>query len=59
MFVQTVEQKQGLKIACLEEIAFSKDWISIEQLKNINKFFRNSTYGSYLKQLVKKECGVP
>lgn len=50
-FIQTIEKRQGLKVACLEEIAFKKNWITVEQLEEA--FSRNGKngYGAYLKQL--------
>ena len=47
-FVQTVESRQGLKIACLEEIAFNNNWISHKLLVNKAKKLKNTTYGKYL-----------
>lgn len=47
-FVQTVESRQGLKIACLEEIAFNNNWISHKLLLNKAKKLKNTTYGKYL-----------
>ena len=50
-FVQTIEQRQGLKIACLEEIAFKKGWISSHELR-IKAFQLSSTpYGRYLERI--------
>lgn len=51
-FVQMVEKRQGLKIACLEEIAFQKQWISSEQLENSAFNYGNSQYGKYLKDIL-------
>lgn len=50
-FVQTVEHRQGLKIACLEEIAFNNDWIDSNQLLNRANFFKKTGYGQYLLKL--------
>ena len=47
-FVQTVEHRQGLKIACLEEIAFHKGWISKDSLLIQAKKFDKTNYGEYL-----------
>lgn len=55
MFVQTIEQRQGLKIACLEEIAWSKGFISREKFKDIADQYPASSYGMYLKNLLKME----
>ena len=51
-FVKIIEQRQGLKIACLEEIAFEKEWISSEQIYSRLSLFKNSSYGEYLKNLI-------
>ena len=51
-FVQTVEHRQGFKIACLEEIAFLNNWISVGQLLNIADSVSNPQDADYLKNLV-------
>lgn len=50
-FVQTIEKRQGLKIACLEEIAISNNWITIEQLLERAKLLHKTNYGEYLLKL--------
>ena len=50
-FVQVLEQRQGLKIACLEGIAFSNGWISADELKRIAKPMIKNDYGQYLMDL--------
>lgn len=50
-FVQTLEQRQGLKLACLEEIAFSSGRINREQLLQLAKSYGSSAYGTYLNDL--------
>ena len=55
-FVQVVESRQGLKIACLEEIALLNNWINISQLKKQIKFYGNCEYSNYLKKLIKKSA---
>jgi glucose-1-phosphate thymidylyltransferase len=50
--VQTIEQRQGLKIACIEEIALRKGFISAEQFQRLAQSQKN-TYGEYLQDLVK------
>lgn len=53
MFVQTIEKRQGYKIACLEEIAYNNAWINEDQiLKTASKLSKNS-YGEYLLKLLK------
>jgi len=50
-FVQTVEKRQGLKIACLEEIAYKRGWISANMLKTLATPLLKSGYGKYLMQV--------
>ncbi len=52
-FVQTIEKRQGLKIACLEEIAYSQKFITREQLIQTAANFPKSGYGDYLRKIVK------
>ena len=51
-FVSTLENRQGLKIACLEEIAFANGWINKKQIKSAIKFYGKCDYSNYLKKLV-------
>ena len=50
-FVEVIEQRQGLKIACLEEIAYRKGWIDVEQLKKMALPMIKNQYGQYLMKL--------
>jgi glucose-1-phosphate thymidylyltransferase len=50
-FVETIEKRQGLKIACLEGIAFHKGWITADRLREIAKPMAKNQYGQYLIQL--------
>jgi len=50
-FVQTLEHRQGLKVACLEEIAYHQGWITVNDLVKQGKRLSNSGYGSYLLRL--------
>lgn len=52
-FVQTIEHRQGLKIACPEEIAFRNKWIDAAQVKKLAEPLQKNTYGKYLMELVK------
>ena len=51
-FISTIEERQGLKIACLEEIALKNNWIKIQDIKNSIKFYGNCNYSNYLKSLI-------
>ncbi len=51
-FVRTVEDRQGLKIACLEEIAFSKGFIDSKQMSELAAPLLKSGYGQYLMSLI-------
>lgn len=53
-FIQTVERRQGLKIACPEEIAFRKGWINKNQLELLAKPMLKNGYGKYLVQIMKE-----
>ena len=52
-FVQVIEERQGLKIGCIEEIAYKNGFIDSEQLKSIAQPLLKSGYGQYLMGLIK------
>ncbi len=52
-FVETIEKRQGYKIACLEEIAFNNGWLSKQQLTNLAQPFIKNSYGQYLLEIIK------
>ncbi len=52
-FVQVIEQRQGIKIACIEEIAWRKEFITTEQLKELAQPLLKSGYGQYIMNLIK------
>ncbi len=52
-FIATLEKRQGLKVACPEEIAFRSGWISAEQLEALAEPMRKNGYGHYLQQVLK------
>ena len=52
MFVETIEKRQGYKIACLEEIAFNNDWLTSDQVKNTARALNKNSYGKYLQGLI-------
>ncbi|MEI7250813.1 MULTISPECIES: glucose-1-phosphate thymidylyltransferase RfbA [Pectobacterium] len=51
-FIHTIEKRQGLKVACLEEIAFRKGWLSRQQVAEEAKVMLKTSYGQYLTQLI-------
>lgn len=55
-FVKVIERRQGLKIACLEEIGFYKGWLSLDELGQAAKVHGSSTYGKYLTDLYISKC---
>jgi glucose-1-phosphate thymidylyltransferase len=54
-FVQTIEHRQGLKVACLEEISWNNGWLSVEQLEALAKIMSKNSYGEYLNNLLKEK----
>ena len=50
-FIQTIEKRQGKKVACIEEIAFNKGYINSTQLKTLAQTLQASEYGQYLLNL--------
>ena len=53
-FIETIEQRQGLKVACLEEVAYLKGFITASQLESLASSLKNS-YGDYLRELLERE----
>lgn len=51
-FVETIETRQGYKIACLEEISFNNGWLSAQQLESLGNSMRKNNYGQYLLTLI-------
>ena len=58
-FVQTIEERQGLKICCPEEIAWRQGWISGDDVRRIGQSMDNNAYGQYLLDLIRRAEGVP
>ena len=52
-FISTIENRQGLKVACPEEIAYRKNWITKSDLENLAKPLLKNQYGEYLLKLIK------
>jgi glucose-1-phosphate thymidylyltransferase len=57
-FIQAIEQRQGLKVACPEEIAYKLGFISAEDLLRIAASMRHNEYGQYLEQLIEEDTGA-
>jgi glucose-1-phosphate thymidylyltransferase len=57
-FIATLEQRQGLKASCIEEIAYKRGFISREELKKLAVPYRNSQYGQYLLKIANEEINV-
>ena len=58
-FVQTLELRQGLKVACVEEIAYAKGFIDEQQLLRLAEQYGNSSYGEYLRQCLRHYASPP
>ena len=52
LFVSTIENRQGFKIACIEEIAYTNKWINKNNIKKSIKFYGNCEYSNYLKKII-------
>ena len=55
-FIQAIEQRQGLKVACPEEIAFKLGFIGAEDVLRVARSMRHNEYGQYLEQLVEEDA---
>jgi len=58
-FIQTIEQRQGLKIACPEEIAYRSGWIGAEQIARVAALLKKTGYGDYLQRLLSERLLPP
>ncbi|MBS0876922.1 MULTISPECIES: glucose-1-phosphate thymidylyltransferase RfbA [unclassified Tatumella] len=54
-FIHTIEKRQGYKVACLEEIAYNKGWLSREQVQRQAKLLAKTGYGQYLQRMIEEE----
>ena len=50
-FIEIIEQRQGLKICCPEEVAFANGWIGVEELRRLGESLQQNGYGQYLLEL--------
>ena len=53
-FIQTIEKRQGLKVACPEEIAYRMGFIDVRQVKALAKKYAKNGYGQYLSQMLEE-----
>ena len=53
-FVEVIEKRQGLKVACLEEIAYHQGWLSAEELRQVAEPMKRNQYGQYLLRLLER-----
>ena len=53
-FVATIENRQGFKIGCIEEIAFNNKWVNKKKIENAIKFYGNCEYSQYLNSIINK-----
>jgi glucose-1-phosphate thymidylyltransferase len=58
-FIQTIEARQGLKIACPEEIAYRSGWIDAQQVARVAQSLKNTGYGEYLQRLLTERLQPP
>jgi glucose-1-phosphate thymidylyltransferase len=54
-YVETIQERQGIKISCIEEIAYQLGYINTDQLKEVAKEYKNNEYGSYLMSIIDGE----
>ncbi|HEK0788544.1 TPA: glucose-1-phosphate thymidylyltransferase RfbA [Proteus mirabilis] len=57
-FVETIEKRQGFKIACLEEIAYKQKWLTKDQIKKAANEYKKNGYGKYLFDLIEKKNDI-
>jgi glucose-1-phosphate thymidylyltransferase len=53
-FIQAIEERQGLKVGCLQEIAWSNEWITTDEFRNEAEAAGKSSYGDYLREVLKR-----
>jgi glucose-1-phosphate thymidylyltransferase len=55
LYIQAIEKRQGLMVACPEEIAYRYGYITAEQVEKIGKSMKNNSYGAYLLQMLREK----
>jgi len=58
-FIEAIENRQGLKVACIEEIAFRQGWIDADQVRRLAAELKNTGYGQYLLEMLHYEAVMP
>ena len=53
-FIHTIETRQGLQVACLQEIAYANGWMTAEQVRESCRDLMKTEYGQYLRRLIEK-----
>ena len=54
-YIETIEKRQGLKIACLEEIAYNNGWIDADKVRELAEPMKKNQYGQYLLKMLEKD----
>ena len=57
LFIETIEKRQGLKVACIEEVAYRMGYIDAEQVCRLAEPLKNNGYGRYLLEIIKEDKG--
>jgi len=57
-FVETIQKRQGYKVACLEEIAWKNGWISLSKLQKVIEEHSSNDYGNYLSRIIKNNNDI-
>ena len=55
MFIETIEKRQGLQVACPEEVAYRMGWITTEQLESLAAVIGQNPYANYLRDLLRED----
>ncbi|MCK5480047.1 MAG: glucose-1-phosphate thymidylyltransferase, partial [Gammaproteobacteria bacterium] len=58
IFIEAIEQRQGLKVACIEEMAYRMGYITATQMEQLAVPMKNNSYGQYLLDVLKEDPGL-